>query len=300
LAQIVRRVREAQASKAPIERLADRVAGYFVPAVMLIAIATFVAWFDVGPQPALTRGLVGAVSVLIIACPCALGLATPLSIMVGTGKGAENGVLIRSAEALETAHRLQTVVLDKTGTVTKGQPSLTDVVPAVELSDEDLLFLVSSAERVSEHPLARAVVQGAEERGVRPAGPAFFYNAVGIPFAAGVLYPTIGLLLNPIIAAAAMALSPLCVVANANRLRAFRPAPLRAAAELDAEIPVTVKVSDATKEEAFSMAAVPDPVCGMDVDPSGAAGSQEYEGTTYYFCSPACLERFQADPRRYV
>jgi P-type Cu+ transporter len=500
LAQIVRLVREAQASKAPIERLADRVAGYFVPAVMLIAIAAFVVWFDLGPQPALTRGLVSAVSVLIIACPCALGLATPLSIMVGTGKGAENGVLIRSAEALETAHRLQTVVLDKTGTVTKGQPSLTDVVAAGELSHEELLHLVASAERVSEHPLARAVVQGAEERGLRPADPedfdsttgmgiravvegckvlvgrrrlleeagvdtspleeaasrleeggrtaiyaavegrpagvvavadtpkqeaaaavaalrrrglevamitgdnrrtaeaiarkvgigrvlaevlpqdkarevrrlqaegravamvgdgindapalaqanvgiaigtgtdvaieaadvtlisgelrgvvnavdlsraamrnikqnlffAFFYNAVGIPVAAGVLYPAIGLLLNPIIAAAAMALSSLSVVTNANRLRAFRSVPLPAAAELDAGIPVSVKVGDAAKEEEPSMATVQDPVCGMEVDPSGAAGSQEYEGTTYYFCSPACLERFRADPRRYV
>ncbi|MGH3116272.1 MAG: heavy metal translocating P-type ATPase, partial [Gaiellales bacterium] len=180
LAQIVRLVREAQASKAPIERLADRVAGYFVPAVIFIAIAAFVVWFDVGPQPALTRGLVSAVSVLIIACPCALGLATPLSIMVGTGRGAENGVLIRSAEALETAHRIQTIVLDKTGTVTTGKPSLTDVVPAGELAQDDLLRFASSAERVSEHPVAQAVVRGAEQRGVRTAQPKDFESFTGM------------------------------------------------------------------------------------------------------------------------
>jgi Cu+-exporting ATPase len=129
LAQIVKLVEQAQASKAPIQRLADLVASYFVPAVIFIAIGTFVVWFDFGPSPALTFALVSAVSVLIIACPCALGLATPLSVMVGTGKGAEHGVLIRSAEALETAHKLQTIVLDKTGTITKGEPALTDIVP---------------------------------------------------------------------------------------------------------------------------------------------------------------------------
>jgi Cu+-exporting ATPase len=180
LAQIVRLVREAQASKAPIQRLADRVAGYFVPAVMFIAIATFVVWFDVGPQPALTFGLVSAVTVLIIACPCALGLATPLSIMVGTGKGAQQGVLIRSAEALETAHRVGTVVLDKTGTVTKGQPSLTDVVSVGDISEEELLRAVASAERLSEHPLAQAVVRGAEERGIRLADPQEFESMTGM------------------------------------------------------------------------------------------------------------------------
>jgi Cu+-exporting ATPase len=180
LAQIVRLVREAQASKAPIQRLADRVAGYFVPAVIFIAIATFVVWFDFGPRPALSLGLVSAVSVLIIACPCALGLATPLSIMVGTGKGAQNGVLIRSAEALETAHRVRTVVLDKTGTVTKGKPSLTDVVSVGNLSEEDLLRVVASAERLSEHPLSQAVVRGAEVRGTRLADPHDFESVTGM------------------------------------------------------------------------------------------------------------------------
>jgi Cu+-exporting ATPase len=180
LAQIIKLVEEAQASKAPIQRLADRVASYFVPAVIFIAIGTFVLWFDFGPSPALTFGLVSAVSVLIIACPCALGLATPLSIMVGTGKGAEAGVLIRSAEALETAHKLNAVVLDKTGTITKGEPALTDVVPAGSASEEELLRLVASAERSSEHPLGEAIVRGAEERGLAPVQPGEFESVTGL------------------------------------------------------------------------------------------------------------------------
>jgi P-type Cu+ transporter len=498
LAQIVRLVREAQASKAPIERLADRVAGYFVPAVVFIAIAAFVVWFVFGPPPAMTRALVSAVSVLIIACPCALGLATPLSIMIGTGKGAENGILIRSAEALETAHRVGTVVVDKTGTLTKGQPALTDVVPAEGLSEAELVRLVASAERLSEHPLAQAVVRGAQERGIELADPkdfqsttgmgvralvdgrtvlvgrrgflhdagvesaalegsasqleaagktaiyaavdgrsaglvavadtakteaasavaalrargievvmitgdnrrtaeaiarhvgigrvlaevlpqdkareiqrlqaegrtvamvgdgindapalaqadvgiaigtgtdiaieaadvtlisgdlrgvvtaidlsratmrnikqnlffAFFYNAAGIPIAAGVLYPVLGLVLNPIFAAAAMALSSLSVVTNANRLRSFHPAPIRTA-DVMSNIPVTVEVNGPSEEE-ISVATVHDPVCGMDIDPNTAAGKLDHQGQTYYFCSASCLERFQAEPQRYV
>ncbi len=166
LAQIIRLVEQAQGSKAPIQRLADLVASYFVPAVIFIAIATFVVWFDFGPSPALTFALVSAVAVLIIACPCALGLATPLSVMVATGKGAENGSLIRSAEALETAHKLQAIVLDKTGTITRGEPALTDVVAVEGFGENELLRLVSGAERSSEHPLAEAVVAGAEERGI--------------------------------------------------------------------------------------------------------------------------------------
>ena len=166
LAQIIRLVEQAQGSKAPIQRVADLVAGYFVPAVIFIAIATFVVWFDFGPDPALTFALVSAVAVLIIACPCALGLATPLSIMVATGKGAENGALIRSAEALETAHKLDAVVLDKTGTITRGEPALTDVVAAEGIDEDELLRLTAAAERSSEHPLGQAVVEGARERGV--------------------------------------------------------------------------------------------------------------------------------------
>jgi Cu+-exporting ATPase len=495
LAQIVRLVREAQASKAPIQRLTDRVAGLFVPAVIFIAIAAFVVWFDVGPEPALTRGLVSAVSVLVIACPCALGLATPLSIMVGTGKGAENAVLIRSAGALETAQRIRTVVLDKTGTITKGEPSLTDVIPTGELNEGELLRTAASAERLSEHPLAEAVVRGAAERGIpladserfesetgmgiravidgrkvvvgrrrlledsgvdtaplekvasrleaegktaiyaavdgRPVGVlavadttkeeaaaaigvlsrrgfevvmitgdnrrtaeaiarqvgvgrvlaevlpqdkadevrrlqaeggavamvgdgindapalaqadvgiaigtgtdvaievadvtlisgdlggvvtalelsratmrnirqnlffAFFYNAAGIPIAAGLLYPLIGLLLNPIIAAAAMAASSLSVVMNANRLRAFRAAPITPVEPTGGEVTIEVGGRQPGVESMKR-----DPVCGMDVDPTSAAGTEEYEGKTYYFCSQSCLERFKAEPQRYA
>jgi Cu+-exporting ATPase len=179
LAQIVKLVEQAQGSKAPIQRLADLVASYFVPAVMFIAIATFATWFTVGPEPALTRALVAAVAVLIIACPCALGLATPLSIMVSTGKGAEHGILIRSAEALETAHKIDTIVLDKTGTITRGEPALTDVVVADGVDDTELLRLVASAEQSSEHPLAQAIVTGARERGLDLVDPAEFDSITG-------------------------------------------------------------------------------------------------------------------------
>ncbi|HEX6255949.1 MAG TPA: heavy metal translocating P-type ATPase [Euzebyales bacterium] len=180
LSQIITLVRQAQASKAPIQRLADMVSSYFVPAVVFIAITTFVVWFVVGPQPALTLALVAAVSVLIIACPCALGLATPLSIMVGTGKGAEQGILIRSAEALETAHKLRTIVLDKTGTITKGTPELTDVVTVDDrLADSELLRLVASAEAVSEHPLGAAIVRGAHASDLALTEPDGFDSVTG-------------------------------------------------------------------------------------------------------------------------
>ncbi len=164
LSQIIQLVEAAQGSKAPIQRLADRVSSYFVPAVMVIAITTFATWFVVGPAPAFTLSLVAAVSVLIIACPCALGLATPLSIMVATGKGAENGILVRSAESLETAHRINTIVLDKTGTITRGEPALTDVITVGDIDESELLRLVASAEQSSEHPLAQAIVTGARDR----------------------------------------------------------------------------------------------------------------------------------------
>jgi Cu+-exporting ATPase len=166
LAQIVRLVEQAQGSKAPIQRMADRISGYFVPIVIFIAIAAFVVWFDFGPDPRLTFALVTAVSVLIIACPCALGLATPLSVMVGTGDGAQSGILIKSAEALENAHRVDTVVLDKTGTITLGEPALTDVVVADGRTEDELLALVATAESQSEHPLAGAIVADAARRGV--------------------------------------------------------------------------------------------------------------------------------------
>ncbi|MDP2931102.1 MAG: heavy metal translocating P-type ATPase [Chloroflexota bacterium] len=179
LAQIIQLVEQAQSSKAPIQRLADLAASRFVPGVIFIAIGTFVIWFNFGPAPALIFSLVNAVAVLIIACPCALGLATPLSIMVGTGKGAQNGILIRSAEALEIAHKLNTLVLDKTGTITKGQPALTDVVPADKMDADELLRLVASAERSSEHPLGQAIIRGAEDKGLKLAEPGEFQSVTG-------------------------------------------------------------------------------------------------------------------------
>jgi len=179
LAQIINLVRQAQGSKAPIQRLVDKVSSYFVPAVIVIAIWTFVVWALVGPPPAFIFALVAAVSVLIIACPCALGLATPLSITVGTGKGATSGILIRSAEALETAHKLDTVILDKTGTITKGSPALTDVLVVDGLTEQDVLRLVASVERSSEHPLATAIVKGALARGLDLAEPTEFDSVTG-------------------------------------------------------------------------------------------------------------------------
>jgi Cu+-exporting ATPase len=499
LAQIITLVRQAQASKAPIQRLADAVSGYFVPAVMGIAIATFAVWFTAGPAPAFTLALVSAVSVLIIACPCALGLATPLSVMVGTGKGAQAGILIRSAEALETAHKLDTVVLDKTGTITAGKPALTDVRPAGRWTGEELLTLAAAAEADSEHPLGAAIVAGARERGMtplaatgfdsitgkgvqatvnghavligttallrgagidptvletgaaglaadaktpvlaaidgEPAGvlaiadpvkddsaaaiaalhhlgvevvmltgdnattaaaiarqvgvrqvlaevlpehkageirrlqakgavvgmvgdgindaPAlaaadvglaigtgtdvaieaaditlisgslagvvtaislsratmrnirqnlFFalaYNGIGIPVAAGVLYPAFGIRLSPIIAAAAMAASSLSVVSNANRLRRYHPAPLPEPDEVRAEPQVETPGSRAGEHEAGTIGPVTDPVCGMTVDPA-TAEHRSAESGTLYFCSAQCAAAFDTDPGQFA
>jgi Cu+-exporting ATPase len=164
LSQIIQLVQQAQGTKAPIQRLADLISSFFVPAVILIAIWSFAIWLAFGPSPQFIHALVSAVTVLIIACPCALGLATPTSIMVGTGKGAENGILIRSASALETAHKLNAIVLDKTGTITKGRPELTDVVDLNSQEEADLLRLAAGLEQASEHPLAQAIVDGAKER----------------------------------------------------------------------------------------------------------------------------------------
>ncbi len=491
LAQIIRLVQQAQASKAPIQRLADLVASYFVPAVIVIAIMTFVVWFVAGPAPAFTQALVSTVAVLIIACPCALGLATPLSVIVGTGKGAEQGILIRSAEALETAHKLDTVLLDKTGTITRGAPALTDVVPAGGVPEQNLLRLVASAERASEHPLATAILAGARARGLaitpaqdfdsltgkgigaavdghrvlvgnqrlledagidasqlheaavrlsdegktpllialdgEPAGViavadtlkddsasavsalhrlglqvvmitgdnrrtaaaiarevgiervlaevpperkalevqrlqaegrrvamvgdgindapalaqadigmaigtgtdvaieasditlisgaltgvvtairlsraamrnirqnlvfAFAYNIVGIPIAAGLLYPIVGLRLSPMIAAGAMALSSLSVVSNANRLRGFRAQPLPAMQASRSPRAPRVEVGlGATARR------VRDPVCGMEIASATAAGRTVRQHVTYSFCSKGCQEAFEANP----
>ena len=162
LAQIIRMVEQAQSSKAPIQRTADRVSGIFVPIVLGIALLTYVLWDAAGP---FTPALINAVAVLVIACPCALGLATPTAIMVGTGKGAEAGILIKGGESLETAHRLDAVILDKTGTLTKGTPVVTDLLPLSGLTEEELLRLAASAERGSEHPLGKAIVEEADARG---------------------------------------------------------------------------------------------------------------------------------------
>lgn len=166
LSRIVDMVAKAQRSRAPIQALADRVAGYFVPAVVAVALAAFAAWTAFGPSPTLSYAMVAAVSVLIIACPCALGLATPMSIMVATGRGAQAGVLIRDAEALERFAKVDVLIVDKTGTLTEGRPTLTDVVTAEGIDESELLSLVASLERGSEHPLAEAIVAGAEERGL--------------------------------------------------------------------------------------------------------------------------------------
>ena len=180
LQQIVKLVQDAQASKAPIARLADVISGIFTPIVICVAIATFAVWYVVAPEDTrFTMALVNFVSVLIIACPCALGLATPTAIMVGTGKGAENGVLIKGGETLEAAHKLQTIVLDKTGTITRGEPALTDVVVLGQLDEGELLRLVASSERGSEHPLGEAIVRGAQEREIHLSDAADFQAVAG-------------------------------------------------------------------------------------------------------------------------
>ena len=179
LAQIVHMVGEAQRSRAPIQRLADLVSAWFVPAVVLVAIGAFGAWAAWGPEPRFAYGLVNAVAVLIIACPCALGLATPMSIMVGTGRGALAGVLIRNAEALEILEKVDTLVVDKTGTLTEGRPRLRVVVPVADVPEGEVLRLAASVEVGSEHPLAAAIVEGAEARGIKPVAADDFRSVTG-------------------------------------------------------------------------------------------------------------------------
>src|SRR5581483_6158203 len=179
LAQVIEMVAAAQRSRAPIQALADTVSGYFVPAVVLVAILAFIAWYVLGPAPQLAYALVAAVTVLIIACPCALGLATPISIMVATGRGAQAGVLIRNAAALERLAKVDTVIADKTGTLTEGKPALTAVEAASGFTEDEVLKLAASLEAGSEHPLAAAILRGAEARGVKPEKVAGFAAVTG-------------------------------------------------------------------------------------------------------------------------
>jgi P-type Cu+ transporter len=179
LAQVVNMVAEAQRSRAPIQRLADTVSGYFVPAVILVAFIAFIAWLMLGPSPQLAYSLIAAVSVLIIACPCALGLATPISIMVATGRGAQGGVLVRNAASLERLAAVDTVVVDKTGTLTEGRPKLTGVEAAKGFTEDEVLSLAASLEAGSEHPLAAAILHGAEARGLRFAKAEGFDSVTG-------------------------------------------------------------------------------------------------------------------------
>ena len=539
LAQIIRLVKTAQTSKAPIQKLADRISSIFIPGVILVALWTFVAWWAFGPMPRGVYGIVAAVSVLVIACPCALGLATPLSVTIGTGRGARAGVLYRSAEALQGAHDVDTIVLDKTGTITQGRPELADAL-SVQGLDEDLLIrAAASAESNSEHPLAQAIVQAAKDRNLElvpakdfdsvtgagidatfPSGSfegskgnshvlvgnrrllegkgielenetvdqagaqslfdtvrswedqgrttifvaidgrlagvlavtdqvksgskqaihdmnergiqtimltgdnqgtaeqvgsqvgvtrvvaqihpedkasivkalqtqghkvamigdgindapalaqadlgmaigtgtdvaiesadvtlvsgdlnaavkaidlsaatmrnihqnlwfAFGYNGLGIPIAAGVLYPFIGLLLNPMIAGAAMAFSSLSVVLNANRLRhtPLKARPIKEARPIDMDaLTRDLSISthqehnqekgnemglfhrhDGMQQDQAATDKVTDPVCGMTIDPNTAAAKRDYQGKTYYFCSQNCVDTFDADPQK--
>jgi len=179
LSQIVKMVSEAQRSRAPIQRLADRVSSYFVPAVIVAAIVTFVVWLSAGPEPRFAHALVNAVAVLIVACPCALGLATPMAIMVGTGRGARAGILIRNAESLEIFGKVDTLIIDKTGTLTEGKPTLSSVIPQPGIDESSLLKLVASLERSSEHPLAAAIVKGAEAKDLALADVAEFNSVTG-------------------------------------------------------------------------------------------------------------------------
>ena len=245
LAQIITMVRQAQASRAPIQRLADTVSGYFVPAVIGVAIATFAVWFTAGPAPAFTMALVAAIAVLIVACPCALGLATPLSIQVGTGKGARAGILVRSAEALQTASKLDTVVLDKTGTITAGRPVLTDVRPAGRWDEDELLALVAAAESDSEHPLAAAIVAGARERGLAVRAAAGFGSVTGQGVQATVAGRPVLVGSARLLAAAGISTSALDT--TAAELAEAGKTPVLAA--VDGEPAGTLAVADTVKED---------------------------------------------------
>ena len=253
LARIVQMVADAQRSRAPIQRLADKVSAIFVPAVIAIAIAAAIAWAVVGPEPRFAHALIVAVSVLIIACPCALGLATPMSIMVGVGRGASAGVLIKNAEALERLEKVDTVVVDKTGTLTEGRPSLTQVIPAdPSFVDEDaLLRLVATLERSSEHPLARAIVEGAHQRGIHLPTASDFDAPAGRGVLGTVEGRTVRVGTTTFLADEGIATGPL--TADADRLRGDGATAVFAA--VDGRLAGLLAVADPIKESTASAVA---------------------------------------------
>jgi P-type Cu+ transporter len=247
LAQIIRLVEQAQGSRAPIQRLADVITGYFVPVVLMLAVATFVGWYIWGVEPKFLHALLNFVAVLIIACPCALGLATPTAIMVGTGRGAQLGVLIKDAETLEMVHGIQTIVLDKTGTITEGKPALTDVIPLSHVAETELLRLAASVERNSEHPLATAIVAGAKARRIALAEAHGFeaYSGRGVKAQVGEQTVLLG---NAAMMADHHVMLPQSLEADALRLSAQGKTPMFAA--VDGQAFGIVAVADTVKPTA--------------------------------------------------
>jgi|Deesub1362A_J573_1020465.scaffolds.fasta_scaffold01106_2 Cu+-exporting ATPase len=248
LAQIINMVQEAQGSKPPIARLADRIASVFVPVVMGVATLTFLVWYFFGPEPALTYALLNFIAVMIIACPCALGLATPTSIMVGTGKGAENGILIRGGEALETAHRINTIVFDKTGTLTRGEPVVTDIlIPGgSSIAESEILKYAASAEKGSEHPLGEAIVKKAQEEGISLIGPTDFQTIPGHGIKARIEGREVLLGNEEFMKDAGLGISSM--EAEARRLSEEGKTPMYVA--VDGAIKGIIAVADTLKEEA--------------------------------------------------
>ena len=246
LSQIVHMVAAAQRSRAPIQKLADTVSGWFVPAVVLIAVATFIVWSLIGPEPRFSHALVNAIAVLIIACPCALGLATPMSIMVGTGRGATTGVLVKNAEALELMEKIDTLVIDKTGTLTLGKPKLIEVRPAAGFDEAEVLRLAASLEKGSEHPLAAAIVEGAESRGLKLPATKDFASQTG----KGVLGTVDGrkVALGNQALLSGMAIETAALEADADRFRAEGQGVMFVA--IDGQLAGLVVVADPIKDSA--------------------------------------------------
>ncbi|MEO7504773.1 MAG: copper-translocating P-type ATPase [Sphingomicrobium sp.] len=251
LAQIVRMVAEAQRSRAPIQALADKVSGWFVPAVVLIAILTFIVWAMVGPEPRFSHAMINAVAVLIIACPCALGLATPMSIMVGTGRGATSGVLVKNAEALELMERIDTLVVDKTGTLTLGKPKLVEVRAAPGFAEPDVLRLAAALEKGSEHPLAAAIVEGATARAIAIPATADFASHTGKGVSGTV--EGLAVALGNLALMTDVGADPASLEADADRLRADGQGVMFVA--IDARIAGIVVVADPIKPSAIDAVA---------------------------------------------